>query len=263
MNKIIIADGFIKEDIDKNIQIQKTDTNNFFNVISLNIKIIDCTDLQIEYTSTKEIKMEIYINVLPNVKTNIYEIKENGDYKLQYKYYLEENSKVKVFKFNHANLIKEMAIVNLNGEKASFAWNLRTISHNHSKYDLMIYHNMSNSESFINNNGVNILDGKLTFNVSSFVPNKIKGCTLHQLNHIINLTDNKCIIKPNLFIDEDDVKASHGALVGKFSKEELFYLQSRGLSKKESERLLIKGILLKDMPKYHDKIEKIINSYWR
>lgn len=263
MNKIIIADGDIQETVDKNIQIQKNDANNFFNVISLNIKICTSTDLQIEYTSTKELKLEIYLNVLPNVKTNIYEIKHPGDYKIQYKYYLEENSEIKVFKFNHALTLKEMGLVNLNGADAKFYQNLKTISCDKNKYDLMIYHNAVNTTSLINNNGINVLKGELTFNVSTFVPNKIKGCTLKQQNHIINLTDNKCMVKPNLFIDEDDVIASHGALIGDFSKDELFYLQSRGLSEKAAKKLLIKGLLLKDMPKYQKQIEKAINSYWR
>ena len=262
MNKIIIADDIIKEEVEDSIKNKKSDANPFFNVKTLNIKICNNTDLEIEYTSTGEIKLEIYINVLPNVKAEIYEIKENGNYKLQYKYYLEESSELKVFKFNNASMLREMSVINLNGKYSSFTQNLRTVSHEKNKYDVMIYHNATNSNSLIDNKGINILEGKTTFNVSSFVPNKVKGCTLKQKNHIINLTNNKCIIKPNLFIDEDDVSASHGALVGTFSKEELFYLQSRGLTKDEAEKLLVKGILLKDMPKYHDKIEKTINSYW-
>ena len=262
MNKIIIADDIIKEEVEDSIQVQKSDSNPFFNVKTLNIKICNNTSLEIEYTSTEEMKLEIYINALPNVKANIYEIKEKGNYKVQYKYYLEEGSEINVFKFNHADLLKEMSVINLNGKYSSFSQYLRTISHDKNKYDLMIYHNGTGSKSFIDNKGINVLEGEPTFNVSSFVPNKIKGCTLNQQNHIINLTNNKCTIKPNLFIDEDDVSASHGALVDTFSKEELFYLQSRGLTKDEAEKLLVKGILLKDMPKYHDKIEKIINSYW-
>lgn len=262
MNKIIIADDVIKEKVDNSIQIESSDVSSFFNVKTMHIKICNNTNLEIEYTSTKELKLEIYINILPNVKANIYEIKKQGNYKLQYKYYLEENSEINVYKFNHASLLKEMSIVNLNGAYATFIQTLKTISYDKNKYDLMIYHNASKSQSFIKNDGVNILNGEITFNVSSFVPNKIKGCTLNQQTNIINLTNNKCTIKPNLFIDEDDVIASHGALVRQFSKEEMFYLQSRGLSEKEAKKILIKGFLFEDMPLYQEEMEKIINSYW-
>lgn len=47
--------------------------------------------------------------------------------------------------------------------------------------------------------------------------------------------------KPNLEIFADDVKASHGATIGQLSESERFYLQTRGLPKKEAEELLLAG----------------------
>jgi Fe-S cluster assembly protein SufD len=49
--------------------------------------------------------------------------------------------------------------------------------------------------------------------------------------------------KPELRIRADDVKASHGATVGKMDAEELFYLQSRGLTMAEARRLLVGGFV--------------------
>lgn len=46
---------------------------------------------------------------------------------------------------------------------------------------------------------------------------------------------------PRLDIFCDDVKASHGATFGSINDEELFYLQSRGLSPEVSKRLLLAG----------------------
>ncbi len=46
---------------------------------------------------------------------------------------------------------------------------------------------------------------------------------------------------PNLEIEADDVKCSHGATVGQFDEEELFYLMSRGLRRRQAERLVIFG----------------------
>ena len=48
---------------------------------------------------------------------------------------------------------------------------------------------------------------------------------------------------PILLIDEDDVKAGHAASVGRFSEESVYYLMSRGISRKESERLITIGFL--------------------
>jgi len=49
--------------------------------------------------------------------------------------------------------------------------------------------------------------------------------------------------KPNLEVFADDVKASHGATISRLSEEELFYLQSRGISEKAAGSLLKQGFL--------------------
>lgn len=46
---------------------------------------------------------------------------------------------------------------------------------------------------------------------------------------------------PNLEIEADDVRCSHGATVGQVDEGQLFYLMSRGLSRPQAERLLVSG----------------------
>jgi Fe-S cluster assembly protein SufD len=48
---------------------------------------------------------------------------------------------------------------------------------------------------------------------------------------------------PNLEIEADDVRCSHGASVGQLDQEQLFYLMSRGLSRSQAERLVVLGFL--------------------
>jgi Fe-S cluster assembly protein SufD len=48
---------------------------------------------------------------------------------------------------------------------------------------------------------------------------------------------------PNLEIEADDVKCSHGATVGQLDSESLFYLMSRGLDRVTAERLVVLGFL--------------------
>ena len=160
-------------------------------------------------------------------------------------------------------LCKNLNLFNLNGEEAMVDYNLKTISKSEEKYIFMVYHNANKTVSYINNNGVNIGDGKLEFNVSSFVPNNIKKCDVNQSARIINYTERSCIIKPNLFIDEEDVLASHSALIGTFSYDEIFYLMSRGISKKEAEMLLTKGFILRGIDYHKNDLLEIIDKYWR
>ncbi|MEX1061840.1 MAG: SufD family Fe-S cluster assembly protein [Patescibacteria group bacterium] len=48
---------------------------------------------------------------------------------------------------------------------------------------------------------------------------------------------------PDLEIEENDVSASHAASTSRVGEEELFYLQSRGISPKEATHLIVAGFL--------------------
>ena len=62
--------------------------------------------------------------------------------------------------------------------------------------------------------------------------------------HLLLLSDKaKGRVVPNLEISENEVKAGHAATVGKINEMQLFYLMSRGLSKKSSTKLIIQGFL--------------------
>lgn len=67
----------------------------------------------------------------------------------------------------------------------------------------------------------------------------------HQVNKIIVFNDGcKAAANPYLYIDEYDVKAGHGASVGKIDEEHLYYLQSRGLTKQEAMHLITYGYFI-------------------
>ena len=61
-------------------------------------------------------------------------------------------------------------------------------------------------------------------------------------HHTLLLSDHaRARTIPALEIEADDVKAGHAATIGKVDNDMLFYLQSRGIDKKEAEQLLIAG----------------------
>lgn len=47
--------------------------------------------------------------------------------------------------------------------------------------------------------------------------------------------------RPQLMVHADDVKCSHGATIGQLSKDEEFYLESRGISKERAKKMLMHG----------------------
>lgn len=65
-----------------------------------------------------------------------------------------------------------------------------------------------------------------------------------QLHKALLLSDTAEIdVKPELEIFADDVKCSHGAASGELDEEQLFYMQSRGISREEAKKMLIDAYL--------------------
>ncbi len=65
-----------------------------------------------------------------------------------------------------------------------------------------------------------------------------------QLNNNLLLSETaEADSKPNLMIYADDVKATHGSTVGRLDEEEIFYLQSRAISKAEARKMLALGFV--------------------
>jgi Fe-S cluster assembly protein SufD len=89
-----------------------------------------------------------------------------------------------------------------------------------------------------------VLDDMSTgaFNGRIFVDKVAQGTMAYQKNNNILMTDDaKMDTKPQLEIYADDVKCSHGATVGQLDDNALFYLQSRGIDKREAKLMLMFG----------------------
>jgi Fe-S cluster assembly protein SufD len=89
-----------------------------------------------------------------------------------------------------------------------------------------------------------VLDDMATgaFNGRIYVHKDAQGTLAYQKNNNILLTDDaKMDTKPQLEIYADDVKCSHGATVGQLDDNALFYLQSRGIDKRQARLMLMFG----------------------
>ncbi len=81
-----------------------------------------------------------------------------------------------------------------------------------------------------------------SFEGKIFVEKEAQQTEAYQLNNNLLLSPKaQAMSKPNLEILADDVKASHGATVARPKEEDLFYLQTRGLSRQEAEWHLVRG----------------------
>ena len=136
--------------------------------------------------------------------------------------------------------------VNLNGEEAACAFHLASLASkkDNKSFDVSVFHNAKNTYCKLDNYGVCLNESKLTFSGICKINNRCSGSKAHQ-NAKIMVFDEACkgIAKPILKIDENDIEASHAAVVGKINDEHLFYLTSRGLSEAEAKELITLGYL--------------------
>lgn len=260
MNKLIITDDNIQNKC-KDIQV-RIDDNGIIKNIS--IDILNNSNIEFEYNIKKNIKVNININVKDNVSCTLISKKQGNIFKVKYNYNLGYNSNLIINKINNCIKVNEYDLVNLDGENSSIKYILKTICENEEHYDIVVNHNVKNTKSDITTNGINIKDGHLYINATGYVPKESTNAELSQNNKIINFTNNICRINPNLLIDEVDVSANHSAHISNFNADDLFYLQSRGISKEESNKLLIKGFLNSKLELSEiDYIDKLIQKYWR
>lgn len=175
-------------------------------------------------------------------------------------YNVSENTKLVVYQYG-INIDNDI-VINLNGKNAEVEYHYSTINYDDHKYKIVVNHNSEKTISNIYNHGVNVKDNKLDFDITGYVPNKSDKSECNQKNQILNIRDGKSTILPKLLIDNYDVVSSHSAYIGKFKDEILFYLMSRGISKKVSYDLLIKSFLINGCEKKEiiEELEKEIDK---
>jgi Fe-S cluster assembly protein SufD len=87
-----------------------------------------------------------------------------------------------------------------------------------------------------------VLDDKSTgaFSGKIHVARDAQKTNAFQRNNNILLTDQATMqTKPQLVIDADDVKCSHGATVGQIDEEALFYLRARGIDEDKARMMMM------------------------
>lgn len=101
-------------------------------------------------------------------------------------------------------------------------------------------HNEKSSISNINYKNTLKDSSKAIFKAKSIVNNEALFSKAFQNCHTILLSDDATIFaQPHLEIHIDELEASHGTTTGTLNKEQLLYLQSRGISKEKAYNMLL------------------------
>ena len=151
-------------------------------------------------------------------------------------------------------------LVLLNGEGAKSEINCAYLSNKNNRLniDVKVLHNIKNTTSNQQIKGLVTDNAFVQFNGTIKIPYDSQKCDGRQ-NHRAVLLSPKAIVSavPQLEIWADDVQCAHGSAVGPLDKEQLFYLQARGLNESDARRLLLRSFLSDVMPPdFEEIIEK-------
>lgn len=142
----------------------------------------------------------------------------------------------------HGGLIRNNLKVSLNGEHAEA--HVYGMSFTDKKQHVDNYTNIEHAKPNCTSNQVykNVLDGDSVgvFTGRIDVVRDAQKTAAFQRNNNVLLTDSaRMNTKPQLIIDADDVKCSHGATIGQIDEEALFFLRARGINEVDARLMLM------------------------
>lgn len=253
-NNLLKSDNITSKLVDDTFYIS-INSSNEENYSILTLK--DIASENIEITCNEYIKIKILINEFEN-KNIKFILKNNAFLKLNflsltqsacgnYLFYLEESSNAFVAM---ADLVKGNvdfnATFNLLGDNANSEWHLASLGADNDKkvFNINFNHVAKNTTGVMSNYGVVEDESMMHFKGISHIKNGSIKSKTHQSAKIM-VFDPKCHAKANpiLKIDENDIEASHAAIVGKVNDEHMFYLCSRGISENDAKQLITLGYL--------------------
>ena len=245
MNRIIISKNKLENYKDEFISIQN-------HIITFQKN----GDYTLEYLDSDDIKLDIIIPDQVCVKLFIWSIDQRLRIKTHYK--LGSFSNLMLFQFYCNKSVAEDVIMDLDGEYSKISSSFSSISMGCDEYHIVVNHHNHHVTSSISNKCIGLDKSKIHFQIDSVLDKGNVGCVMDQNTRILTLGDVDAKVVPNMFISEDSVEARHGAVIGSFREEDIFYLMSRGISREEAVMLLIKGFLFSNFVVDMDKRGRIL-----
>jgi Fe-S cluster assembly protein SufD len=226
-------DLIIKNDIDAKYNIKLNINSQSKILINQTFIIAKNTNFNCTLNINLKENSALTINCLNDVKNNL-----NYDFNAN----LNNSS---ALTFNYANLGKSNnnnINVYLNGENSNAKINTITFANNKDVVNFIINvnHLSVNTYAEVNNMGVVNNNATLKIDGVNLIEKGKSGSETFHKTKIINLKDTTTsVAKPELVINEYDVKAGHSAAVGTIDEEQIYYLMTRGLTKAEATNLII------------------------
>lgn len=220
-----------------------------------NIEVLENSHIQILEYDINNSQVNLKVNNYASVKYDVLNILETNVLRTIDLY---ASSLVKMNTVSLKNVV-DNTVVNLIDKYASFTLdNLLILINGKQTITTRTNHNSVSGKSYINNVGVAIKNADIFFDTTGFVAPQMEKNDCRQLSKGIIIGDNAHITeRPILLIDNYNVNAYHGASIGKMSEEQLFYLMSRGIPKKDAFMLILEGLIAPFLENIKDENKRL------
>ena len=208
----------------------------------------------------------IEFNIDNNSTVNIFRVNESSSIHSEtFMAYLSTNSNLFLTNLSLSkNKSRFQAFNSFNGEYSSSIFKSVSIPFEGCKDDFLVYNNHIGSNCSSNVGMRSILEKgvECSFQALIDIENKIKNSKAEQDCRAI-LLDEKASMnaKPEMKIFNNDVVCKHGTTIGSLNKDQIFYLNSRGLSKSRAEKILLQGIINEYIPEHSPLINFLPENY--
>lgn len=234
MNKILINNNILNNYKDNNIEIKDN-----------KISFLSNGDYTLEYINSSNINLNIELK--DNITIKLFIISSDNNIKINNNYNLNSNSNLIIYKFYYNKSISEEVFFNLNGTNSMLSYNFSSISKESEEYHIIVKHNNNSVTSRVSNKLIGLNKSRINMQIDSILDKGNINCIMEQNSRILTLGDVDATIIPNMFIEEDSVEARHGSVVGRIKPEDIFYLESRGITYEEAVSLIIKGLIFSNL----------------
>ncbi len=166
---------------------------------------------------------------------------------------LDRDARLEYLNFSLGSIqTKSDILTNLNnGSQISLYGSAFGRQNNNLSFNTIVNHLNPHAQSNIDYHIVLNDNAKSFYQGSIFVDEHANGTQAYQSNKNLLLgSGTHAESLPKLEILANEVHCSHGATVGKLDLDQLFYLQTRGLSRLQAEKLLIEGFLKQTFKRY-------------
>ena len=206
---------------------------NFQSIDSLKIDLKEGSFLQLSILFDKNVKkLDFVINLKNNAKLEGYFAEFSEDN-------LQINGEINLLE-EYAQAVVKLASLSANNDDK--------------KISISVNHIAPKTYGKVDNYGVCKDNGKILFaGTSKIFEKSIKSKTQQNAKIMVFDEASNAIAKPILKIDENDIEASHAAVVGKINDEHLFYMTSRGISESEAKELITLGYLKPILAGFNDE----------